>query len=171
MGLSGTLPPLVLALRWIPNQQLLSQLETLFGVQVCPKRQLLGEHNFIESLGRNQLGRTYSPGLPLSMFEREEIVKLFQVVQGWSKGHVMFRTAGRSATSPNVSVWLTVVSARYSTGSFHSSYSRERFKRKTWVQPLVSKCKEIPLPRLLLWWESCSLDAAVTQLRHKPPTD
>ncbi|CAD6187231.1 unnamed protein product [Caenorhabditis auriculariae] len=31
--------------------------------------------------GRNQLGRTYSPGLPLSMFEREEIVKLFQA--GW----------------------------------------------------------------------------------------
>ncbi|GMT05134.1 hypothetical protein PENTCL1PPCAC_27308, partial [Pristionchus entomophagus] len=31
--------------------------------------------------GRNQLGRTYSPGLPLSMKEREYIVSLFQ--NGW----------------------------------------------------------------------------------------
>ena len=30
--------------------------------------------------GRNQLGRIYSPGLPLSMSERETIVKLFQVI-------------------------------------------------------------------------------------------
>ncbi|GMT31430.1 hypothetical protein PFISCL1PPCAC_22727, partial [Pristionchus fissidentatus] len=33
------------------------------------------------SSGRNQLGRTYSPGLPLSMKEREYIVSLFQ--NGW----------------------------------------------------------------------------------------
>ncbi|KHJ94496.1 hypothetical protein OESDEN_05578, partial [Oesophagostomum dentatum] len=37
------------------------------------------ERDQVRSSGRNQLGRTYSPGLPLSMCEREEIVKLFQV--------------------------------------------------------------------------------------------
>ncbi|KIH46434.1 hypothetical protein ANCDUO_23514, partial [Ancylostoma duodenale] len=36
------------------------------------------ERDQVRSSGRNQLGRTYSPGLPLSMCEREEIVKLFQ---------------------------------------------------------------------------------------------
>uniref|UniRef100_A0A7I4Z2Y3 Paired domain-containing protein n=1 Tax=Haemonchus contortus TaxID=6289 RepID=A0A7I4Z2Y3_HAECO len=39
------------------------------------------ERDQVRSSGRNQLGRTYSPGLPLSMCEREEIVKLFQA--GW----------------------------------------------------------------------------------------
>lgn len=39
------------------------------------------EKDVARSSGRNQLGRTYSPGLPLSMCEREEIVKLFQA--GW----------------------------------------------------------------------------------------
>ncbi|CAI2356751.1 unnamed protein product [Caenorhabditis sp. 36 PRJEB53466] len=39
------------------------------------------EKDVARSSGRNQLGRTYSPGLPLSMCEREEIVKLFQ--GGW----------------------------------------------------------------------------------------
>ncbi|CAB3400994.1 unnamed protein product [Caenorhabditis bovis] len=39
------------------------------------------EKDVARSSGRNQLGRTYSPGLPLSMNEREEIVKLFQ--NGW----------------------------------------------------------------------------------------
>lgn len=29
--------------------------------------------------GRNQLGRTYSPGLPLSMADRQHIVQLYQV--------------------------------------------------------------------------------------------
>uniref|UniRef100_A0A183CE79 Paired domain-containing protein n=1 Tax=Globodera pallida TaxID=36090 RepID=A0A183CE79_GLOPA len=33
------------------------------------------------SSGTNQLGRTYSPGLPLSMAERQKIVQLFQ--EGW----------------------------------------------------------------------------------------
>ncbi|VDN52175.1 unnamed protein product [Dracunculus medinensis] len=33
------------------------------------------------SSGTNQLGRTYSPGLPLSMNEREQIVQLYQ--NGW----------------------------------------------------------------------------------------
>ncbi|KAK0404849.1 hypothetical protein QR680_017664 [Steinernema hermaphroditum] len=33
------------------------------------------------SSGTNQLGRTYSPGLPLSMSEREQIVQLYQ--SGW----------------------------------------------------------------------------------------
>ncbi|KJH47151.1 paired box' domain protein [Dictyocaulus viviparus] len=49
------------------------------SLEDAPPRQ--HEKDQIRSSGRNQLGRTYSPGLPLSMCEREEIVKLFQ--SGW----------------------------------------------------------------------------------------
>jgi len=38
-------------------------------------------HSSNRSSGTNQLGRTYSPGLPLSMLEREQIVELYKT--GW----------------------------------------------------------------------------------------
>jgi hypothetical protein len=53
---------------------------------ICPGRSSgRSNHLSLQSCcrvsGTNQLGRTYSPGLPLSMCEREQIVQLYQ--GGW----------------------------------------------------------------------------------------
>ncbi|CAI4229808.1 unnamed protein product [Auanema sp. JU1783] len=54
---------------------------SLSSSSLDPTESRQNEKDVARSSGRNQLGRTYSPGLPLSMFEREEIVRLFQ--SGW----------------------------------------------------------------------------------------
>ena len=91
-------------------------------------------------LGRNQLGRTYSPGLPLSMCEREEIVKLFQVrppiFSFLHSSKLVFRAVGRSATFRNVFVSPTVVWAKFSTGE---SQSKSIFVLSQWCISDIAK--------------------------------
>ncbi|KAJ1352580.1 PAX [Parelaphostrongylus tenuis] len=70
-GICISLPPVESS---ISSRKLLENKEVYLAI--CDKNENLS-HGTIEE-GRNQLGRTYSPGLPLSMCEREEIVKLFQ---------------------------------------------------------------------------------------------